>query len=97
MNSRYAALAAGLPNDVVFSTSNSEFNAKVGNPATELDVTGDGLHPNSYGAWLIAKEVAVTLDNSFLSSSPTGRTSLVTAFDGTGGGTLFSGATGDVP
>jgi len=97
LNSRYATLAAGLPSDVAFSTSSSEFNAKVGNPATELDVTGDGLHPNSYGAWLIAKEVAVTLDNSFLSTSPVGRASLVTAFDGTAGGTLFSGATGDVP
>lgn len=97
LNSRYANLASNLPNDVVFSTSSTEFNTKVGNPSTELDVTTDGLHPNSYGAWLIAKEVVVTLDNSFLSTSPTGRTSLVTAFDGTGGGTLFSGATGDVP
>ena len=97
LNTRYAALAASLPNDVVFSTSSAEFNAKVSDPLTELEVTGDGLHPNSYGAWLLGKEVAVTLDNSFESISPVGRTSLVTAFDGTGGGTLFSGATGEVP
>lgn len=97
LNTRYSALAASLPNDVVFSTSSAEFNAKVSDPLTELEVTGDGLHPNSYGAWLLGKEVAVTLDNSFESTSPVGRTSLVTAFDGTGGGTLFSGATGEVP
>lgn len=97
LNTRYAALATSLPNDVVFSTSSTEFNTKVSNPLTELEVTGDGLHPNSYGAWLLGKEVAVTLDNYFKSTSPVGRTSLVTAFDGTGGGTLFSGATGEVP
>lgn len=96
LNSRYRNVVSANPK-AFMADSSSTFNNLVGSEVTELQVTTDGLHPNTYGAKLLGEAVAPTLNNSFISSLDLS-TNLAPnpEFSGTSG-SLLSGATGTSP
>lgn len=94
-NAYYAELVAARKDHVVMAERSPEFDD--GCTASNPDVTPDGLHPSSYGAWLIGKKTAIALDKHF-KSNPVARTNLAPNPDFAGDtGSALSGATGKAP
>lgn len=96
LNTGYKALVNERSESAVMVDECAPFNEKIsGGPLTELDVTTDGLHPNTYGAWLLGNSVAKTLDSIFLSDDYDAANE-GPPFSGSTG-LILSGATGEVP
>ena len=97
LNLLYADIASRKPNDVVLAGEFTEFNARIDSVTNESDVTGDGLHPRSFGAWLMRIPVVEAMDSKFLSTSPVYTNILLSPELTQNTGILFNGATGEVP
>lgn len=98
LNTLYEGIANNRQNDVVLVPEFLDFNSRISDPLKELEVSADGLHPRSFGAWIMGKVVTQVMDNKFLSTSPN-YTNLIQNPDLTIVGTdnLSSGATGECP
>ena len=74
----------------------TEFNSFV-DSGNELVVTTDGLHPNSYGAYLLGKVTAKAMDKLFPSSEPALTNEAPNPEFLGNSGLVLSGATGEAP
>ncbi|HFG1699839.1 TPA: SGNH/GDSL hydrolase family protein [Vibrio cholerae] len=96
LNAYYEQLAVDRNNDVAITDNLTEFNQYV-ESGNGLVVTTDELHPNSFGAWLIAKETRKTLDSKFNSiASELVNLAPNPSFSGASG-LVLNGATGLAP
>ncbi|PAR29547.1 SGNH/GDSL hydrolase family protein [Vibrio metoecus] len=96
LNAYYDQLAVDRHNDVAITDNLTEFNQYV-ESGNGLVVTTDELHPNSFGAWLIAKETSKTLDSKFNSiASELVNFAPNPSFSGASG-LVLNGATGLAP
>lgn len=97
LNLLYADIASRKSSDVVLAGEFAEFNARIDSVTNETDVTGDGLHPRPFGAWLMRTPVVEVMDSKFLSTSPTYTNILLAPELTQNTGILYSGATGEAP
>lgn len=96
LNAYYEQLALERAGDVAITDNLTAFNQYV-QAGENLVVTTDGLHPNSFGAWLIAQETRKSLDAKF-NSIDADLVNLApnSSFSGTSG-LVLNGATGVAP
>lgn len=97
LNALYVGVAAARAGSVVLCPSFDTFNARISNPSIKTQVSADGLHPNSYGAWLMSSYLVGVMDSKFISTNPT-YVNLLTnpeLLGDTGG--VFYNATGKAP
>jgi lysophospholipase L1-like esterase len=94
-NTLYRALAVARKAHVVMADESAEFNDKI--IAGDTTVSTDGLHPSSYGAWILAKPVATAID-TYIKVLPSPMVNYVVNPSLSGDtGSVLNGATGKAP